>query len=108
MQTYLTVSVREQAHSFVVELEGELDLGSSPQLEQALDYVQRSAPPLVVIDLAKLRFTDMAGLRVLMQAQEHSDRNGGRLVLMNVPNVVRRLISLAQVNGVFTILDNGA
>jgi anti-anti-sigma factor len=107
VQTYLSVSVRDQGESIVIELDGELDLGSSPQLEQALDYAQRDHPPLVVVDLDRLSFTDMAGLRVLMAAQEQSDREGGRLVLANVPDNVRRLIRLAQVNGVFTILENG-
>lgn len=105
MQTYLTVSVREQDHSVVIELDGELDLGSSPQLEQAIDYAQRDRPELVVIDLANLRFTDMAGLRVLMRAQDQTDRSGGRLVLANVPESIRRVLRLAQVNGTFTIVE---
>jgi anti-anti-sigma factor len=108
VQRYLNVSVREQGQSIVIELDGELDLGSTPQLEQALDYAQRDQPPLVVVDLANLRFTDMAGLRVLMDAQDQSDREGGRLVLANVPEMVRRLMRLARVNGVFTILENNA
>jgi anti-anti-sigma factor len=59
-----------------------------------------------VIDLANLRFTDMAGLRVLMEAQAQSDREGRRLVLANVPESVRRVMKLARVNGVFTILES--
>jgi anti-sigma B factor antagonist len=98
--------VREEGQSVVIEVDGELDLGSSPQLQQALDYARREHPGLVVIDLAKLRFTDMAGLRVLMEAQEQSDREGGKLVLANVPEPVRRVMKLARVNGVFTILDS--
>lgn len=105
MQTYLTVSVRDKDHSVVIELDGELDLGSSPQLEQAIDYARRDRPELVVIDLAKLRFTDMAGLRVLMRAQDQTDRSGGRLVLANVPESIRRVLRLAQVNGTFTIVE---
>jgi anti-anti-sigma factor len=106
VQAYLIVSAREQGESIVIEVDGELDLGSSPQLEQALDYARREEPALVVIDLAKLRFTDMAGLRVLMEAQAHSDREGRRLVLANVPEPVRRVMKLARVNGAFTILEN--
>lgn len=106
MQAYLSVSAREQGESIVIEVDGELDLGSSPQLEQALDYARREEPALVVVDLAKLRFTDMAGLRVLMEAQAQSDREGRRLALANVPEPVRRVMNLARVNGVFTILEN--
>lgn len=107
MQTYLSVNVRDQGQSIVIELDGELDLGSSPQLEQALDFAQRDRPALVVVDLDKLSFTDMAGLRVLMVAQEQSDREGGRFVLANVPDPVRRLMRLARVNDAFTILEEG-
>lgn len=108
MQTYLNVFVRDQGQSIVIELDGELDLGSAPQLEQALDYAGRDRPALVVVDLARLSFTDMAGLRVLMAAQEQAEREGGRLVLANVPNSVHRLMRLAEVNGLFTIIEHGA
>jgi anti-sigma B factor antagonist len=108
VQTYLSVFVRDQGQSTVIELDGELDLGSSSQLEQALEHAGRDRPALVVVDLTRLSFTDMAGLRVLMAAQEQYEREGGRLVLANVPDSVLRLMRLAQVNGFFTIVENGS
>lgn len=106
MHTYLTVSVRREEESTVVELGGELDLGSSPQLTQALEHASRDQPKLVVIDLRELHFIDVAGLRVLLEAQEQTEERGGRLVLAHVRQPVRRVLTLAQMSDVFTISEN--
>lgn len=100
--------MREQGQSTVIQLDGELDLGSATELEQALELVWRNSPRLVVLDLKHLQFTDMAGLRVLMAAQEQAERQSWRLVLANVPDPVRRVMGLARISDVFTILENSA
>jgi anti-sigma B factor antagonist len=106
VQTYLTVSVRREGESTVVELGGELDLGSSPQLSQALEHASRDEPELVVIDLRELQFIDVAGLRVLLEAQQAAQLRGGRFMLAHVRQPVRRVLSLAQMGDVFTISNN--
>jgi len=105
VQTYLSVSVREQDRSVVLELEGELDLASSPQLEHVLERTRREHPGLMVLDLERLRFIDMAGIRVLLAAQQRAERYGHRLVLANVRHSIRRVMQLASVNGVLTVLE---
>jgi anti-sigma B factor antagonist len=95
---YLTVAVREHERSTVLHVEGELDLGSSGYLEEAIRQARRSGPPLVVVDVEKLRFIDMAGLRVLIAAHARAEEEGERLVLANISDPVRRVLTLAQVD----------
>lgn len=90
----------------IVDVDGELDLASSPQLEQALAHAWHDQPGLVVLQLGNLRFLDMAGLRVMLGAQDEAERHGGRLVLANVREPVRRVMKLARVDDLFTILEN--
>lgn len=106
MHTHLTVSVRREGESAVVELGGELDLASSAQLEQALQVAWPDAPALVVFDLRHLHFIDVSGLRVLIQAQQHAEKRGGQLVLAHVRQPIRRVLALARMGDVFTIRDN--
>jgi anti-sigma B factor antagonist len=94
---YLTVAVREHDRSTVLHVEGELDLGSSRYLEEAIREAREAGPPLVVLDVENLRFIDMAGLRVLIAAHARAEADGERLVLANVPDPVRRVLALAQV-----------
>jgi anti-sigma B factor antagonist len=97
VSAYLSVAVREHDRSTVLYVEGELDLGSSPYLEQAIREAHSAGRPLVVIDLEKLRFIDMAGLRALIAAHERAEQQGQKLVLANVGDPVRRVLILAHV-----------
>lgn len=108
MQTYLRVSVREQGHSTVVEVDGELDLASSRILDQALEDAWRKRPHLVVLELGDLRFIDMAGLRVLLSAKQQAERQDARLVLANVRDGVLRVMKLAGVRSLFIVLEDVA
>lgn len=106
MEGYLSVGVHINERSAIVSVDGELDLASSPRLEQAIAEADRSPRPLVVLDLKHLRFIDMAGLRVLLEAHERTEAEGRRLVLTNVPEPVRRVLALAQVDELLP-LENG-
>lgn len=105
MQAYLSVSVRERGGSVVVEVGGELDLASSPDLERILDDTLRAKPGLVVVEMGKLQFIDMSGLRVLLSAQQQAEERGSRLVLANVRAQIRRVMALARVDDLLTVLE---
>ena len=96
MSAYLNVAVREHESSTVLHIEGELDLGSSRELDEVINLAQRKRPPVLVVDLEKLRFIDMAGLRVLIAARERADQEGQQLVLVNLRAPVRRIVNLAR------------
>jgi anti-sigma B factor antagonist len=60
-------------------LRGELDLGTAPQLEQAL----ADANGEVLLDLRGLTFMDSTGVRLLLEA---SEQRVGRLRILPPPN----------------------
>lgn len=105
MQTDLIVSVQGRGPSIVLEVDGELDLASAPQLKRALEQAWGNAPEEIVIDLGKLRFMDMSGLRVLLSARQRAERRGTELVLTNVGDSIRRVLTLAGVNGLLPIRE---
>ena len=85
------VVVSEQAAGTVVAPEGELDVATAHELEAVL--ATQSGP--VVVDLRKLSFIDLAGLRMLLEADARSRQNGMNLHFIPAP-VVRRLFELAE------------
>ena len=103
MQSYLNVSVRGRGRSTVVQVDGELDLASSPQLEHVLEEEWGNGADEIVLDLAELRFMDMAGLRVLLRATQRAGERGTELVLANVRGPIRRVLTLTGVNGLLRI-----
>jgi len=60
---------------------GELDLATSPQLEQEMRAVLARGAKRVTIDMTKLTFVDSSGLRVLIGLYERSTQDGWELAL---------------------------
>jgi anti-anti-sigma factor len=105
LTTHLRIGIRASEQSTVLRVEGELDLASSRHLEEAIRYARRRRPALLVFDLEKLRFLDMAGLRTLLAARGEADRSGQRLVLSNVPGRIRRVLALAGAEDLLPVME---
>jgi anti-anti-sigma factor len=99
---YLSVVVQDEPPATVLTVSGELDMASSPELDHAIERVESALRQSIILDLGKLEFMDVAGLRVLLGAQERAARRGARLSLVNVGCGVRRLFTLT---GSTTLLD---
>ena len=108
MPAYLSVSVRCCGAVSVVTVAGELDLGSAPDLESGIERALAMASALVVIDLKDLRFMDMAGLRVLLNARRAADAVRQEMLLANARQPVLRILSLAQVDGLLPLMEGVA
>ena len=89
----------------VITVSGELDLASSPALEEELERVAQSDAQLVVVDLRHLEFMDSTGLSVLVRAHQRAEENGRRLGLVNGSQQVQRLLTLTGVADRLTLTD---
>jgi anti-anti-sigma factor len=78
-----------------VEVAGELDLLTAPQLASALREAQLNAS-LVVLDTREVTFIDSAGVHVILDASRGSEWGGARLVVATSA-VVDRFLGLAGV-----------
>jgi len=100
---HLRTSVSRDGERAVVRLVGELDVAAEPRLRARLrDLLEPGRPtPVrhVVVDAAQLTFLDLAGLRVLVDADTALRRRGGSLVLRAPSRRVRRLLDLARAEG---------
>ena len=105
MQNDFQVEVRELEDATVLAVSGELDLVSSPELEEALARVDGSEPALVILDLREVEFMDSAGLSVLVKAHQRAQSAGRRFGLVNGTPQVRRLLSLTGMDERMTVVQ---
>ena len=105
MQSHFRVEVRNADATTVISVSGELDLASSPALEEELERVAQSDAQLVVVDLRSLEFMDSTGLSVLVRAHQRAEENGRRLGLVNGSQQVQRLLTLTGVADRLTLTD---
>jgi anti-sigma B factor antagonist len=95
METNLTVDFRDRPGSTVLIVRGELDMASSPQLAAALKRLDPGSRA-VLLDLSRLEFIDVTGLRVLLDAQERARRAGVALRVVKANRGVRKLLKLTR------------
>jgi anti-sigma B factor antagonist len=106
MQNNFRVELRQENGAPLLSVRGELDLASSPALEEQFEQALAETPPLVIIDLRELEFMDSTGLSVLIRAHQRTQEAGQRLAIVNGSRQVRRLLSLTGVADRLTIVDD--
>jgi anti-sigma B factor antagonist len=87
---------------------GELDLVSSPALQQELDRAIGSDAEVIVLDLRRLSFMDSTGLHVVVKAHQRVQEGGRRFVLTRGSEQVQRLLDLTGVAELMRIVDSPA
>ena len=99
----LLVSTRPGEGCTVVEVHGDLDMATYPQLRDGLQPLIGSRQ--VVVDLAGVGFMDSSALGTLVVMFKAMRDGGGRLCLAAVQRPVRTVLRVTSVDQVIDIYD---
>lgn len=102
----LLLSVRPGRGCTVLEVRGELDLATSPQLREGLQRLVDAGDRQVVVDLAGVGFMDSSGLGALVVMFKALRDVGGRLCLAAVQPAVRSVLTVTSVDRAVDIYDS--
>ncbi|MBV8951613.1 MAG: STAS domain-containing protein [Actinobacteria bacterium] len=86
----------------VVELHGELDMASAPQLDGCLRELAEAGAEAVTLDLSKLDFCDSSGVAVFVRWSKPAAEDSPALQLRGATGTVRRVFEVA---GLSHLLD---
>ena len=100
----MTISVREFGAARVVDVGGDVDLGTSPDLRQTLFDLLAKTPTLA-LNLKALRYIDSSGIATLIEVFKDSQRLQKRFVLFGLSPAVEQVFRLTHVNRIFRIVD---
>ncbi len=106
MESNFAVQTHITGRAVTLALSGELDLVSTPALEQAMDEVTGRDIELVILDLRGVEFMDSTGLHLLLRAQQRAHDSGRRFALVRGGDQVQRLFDLTGVADSLTIVDS--
>ncbi len=101
----LEVHTEHVSGATVVRPEGEIDLGSAPELRNSLRDAQQAKPDKLVVDLTEVPYMDSSGVATLVEAMQMSRKNGGALVLCCMQDRVRSIFEIARLDMVFQIVQ---
>jgi len=99
-----TICLRELGGTRVVDLGGEVDLGSSPDVRRVLfDLLARTSK--LALNLQALRRIDSSGIASLIEVLKEAVRLQKELVLFGLSPMVWETFRLTHVNRIFRIVD---
>ncbi|TCL64210.1 SpoIIAA-like anti-anti-sigma regulatory factor [Hydrogenispora ethanolica] len=94
--------------NLVVELDGELDLETSPAFRTVVEdrLTQYDTIKHLILDLKKVNFIDSSGLGVILGRFKRLSQQGGKLSAINVSPPIRRIFELSGLLKIMDIYEN--
>ena len=102
MQRTMGVSTRSVGEITIVDLVGQIDLGSSPVLRKTLMDSLKATKHLA-INLGGVSYIDSSGIASLVEVLREAQNTKKRLVLFGVAGAVFQVLQLTRLTGVFEI-----
>jgi len=102
----LEVRVEPSAHgdATLVRVDGDLDMATSPELEEALEGAD--VRKRVVIDLSGCTFLDSSAVRALVAGARAAESAGGEVVLVTRDPGILRVLEIASVEMMLPVHDS--
>jgi anti-anti-sigma factor len=98
----LTVSTEQHGDVTVVEVAGELDMATAPQLQNEVSQLVDAGQVRLVFDLANVSFCDSTGLSVFVRTRNRCETAGGEVRLAAPQRAVQRIL---EVSGLVEVLN---
>ena len=100
----MTISIRDVGAAKVVEVEGEVDLGTSPDLRRTLFEVLPTVARLA-LNLGSIRYIDSSGIATLIEVLNRSRHLKNEFVLFGLSPAVQEVFRLTHVIRIFQVFQ---
>ena len=101
------ISVRRINKTAILEVAGDIDLASSPEVRKVLLHeLRESRTPRVILNLERVKYIDSSGVASLVEGLKTSRDLGSRLLLFGLSPVAREVLQLSRLLKIFEIYEN--
>ena len=104
MERQMGSSTRTEKETTIVDVVGQIDLGSSPALRKTL-LESLKGTQSVAINLSAVKYIDSSGIASLLEVLKEARNSKKRLVLFGVTGAVLQVLQLTRLTGVFEIFE---
>jgi anti-sigma B factor antagonist len=105
MERTMASSIRSAGEITIVDLVGQIDLGSSPALRKTLLNSLKTTSHMA-INLGRVTYIDSSGIASLVEVLRAAQDTKKRLVLFGVGGAVLQVLQLTRLTGVFEIAQS--
>ena len=101
-----TINSSERDGIALVNVEGEIDMFTSPNLRDTLLPFFKKKVDAIVVDLSLVSFMDSSGIATLVEGLQWSQKEKRAFILSGLGKTVFNALSLTKLDNVFTIKKN--
>jgi anti-sigma B factor antagonist len=99
----LSLNVRTVGEQSVLDVVGEVDVYSAPELRERLAALLTASTPSLVVNLAEVSFLDSTGIGTLVAGLNRAVQFGGTLTLVCDHERILKLFRITGLDTVFAI-----
>lgn len=100
----MKTATREQPGTTIVDVTGDIDMGTSPALRKTLLETLKKTSRLVV-NMGEVRYVDSSGIASLVEVLKEARNKEKRLVLFGLNAAVREVLQLTRLTRIFEIRE---
>ena len=100
----MKTAIREQPGTTIVDVTGDIDMGTSPSLRKTLLESLKRTPRLVV-NLREVRYVDSSGIASLVEVLKEARKTEKRLLLVGLNDAIREVLRLTRLTTIFEIRE---
>ena len=102
----MAVQERVVADVLILDITGEIDINTSPDLRKSFDKLIKDQNKKVLLSLASVGYIDSSGLATLVEMLQKMKRFGGVLRLASLSDKVKGLFEITKLDKLFGIFSN--
>lgn len=98
----MTINKQITSNELLISLSGRLDSETAPKLDSS---IKESANGItkITLDFKELEYISSAGLRVLLSTKKMINTINGKLIILNVNDVIKEVFELTGFDSILTI-----
>ena len=101
----LKINTTQRDSATILDIFGEVDLYSSPEVRSALLQLVEAETAVIVVNLNNVTYIDSSGIATLVEGLQEMEKYSGKLKLTNLRDAVRNVFELSSLDKVFEIHD---
>lgn len=94
--------------ALILRIEGDIDLYNAPDLRKQFEQNAAQGVRYFILNLTSVNYIDSSGIGVVVYGLNLVRKVDGRVILVNIPAPIRRLLDMSKLLSFFTSFDTEA
>lgn len=99
----MTIVIKQQNEGVVVLLNGRLDTPAAINAQKDFAELQEHADKIITLDCSQLEYISSSGLRLFLSLRKETTAKGGKVVILNINNDVKKVFMMTGFFNLFEI-----